>query len=421
MTPLDAMLTGPRPRLDGARNAGDPTPQNSGAGFDAVLGLLEKGERPAPATPPEAGTGPAAETASARADASPRSATLGALLAGAVPAGSVRPGDAALAALMERAAGRIPAPGPAANAPAGLGAAVPGAPATPAAPPPAARVTVAEPASPLAPPLAVPESLPTVPPTAPQLATLPSPASREASAAGSKREAAPHPALSGAVAEAPNPAPSPRIAAAVPDQDSAAPDPETAPDLAPADAAPLAAVPWPTRTDAAIPLPAPIAPPAAAGTPTAAMPSRASGFEVDTVASVVATRPAMTVIAQETHFAPVATPSLAARPAATATDGFSGHWIGCCAVGSRAGRCRPRSRRTCPCRSHAGRVAACRRDGAATEGRVGSRCRRGSGHGRYTPRPGPARGGGPRGRPLASGGRGRGIAAARDAAARIGR
>ncbi len=73
-------------------------------------------------------------------------------------------------------------------------------------------------------------------------------------------------------------------------------------------------MPWPTRTDAAILVPVPVAPTTVAGAPAPAMPQQpARDSAAD--ASVVATRPAMTVIAQETHFAPVATPALRhARP-----------------------------------------------------------------------------------------------------------
>ncbi|KMO10467.1 hypothetical protein QR79_31040, partial [Methylobacterium indicum] len=147
MTPLDAMLQGPRTRLDGGRTAGEPARPDAAPGFDAVLELLESRERPEPPAPPEGGTPTSSEPASAPAEPAPRAAGLGALLAGpaATPA---RPGAVDIAALMERAANRpaVPNPGPSAMAGVAI-AAVPSAPAVPGAPIPATPTTAEAPAA----------------------------------------------------------------------------------------------------------------------------------------------------------------------------------------------------------------------------------------------------------------------------------
>ena len=74
MTPLDAMLQGPRTRLDGARSAAEPARPDAAPGFDSVLEFLESRERPEPPVSPDAGTQAAADAAPAQAEPAPRSA-----------------------------------------------------------------------------------------------------------------------------------------------------------------------------------------------------------------------------------------------------------------------------------------------------------------------------------------------------------
>lgn len=321
MTPLDAMLTGPRPRLDGARNPGDQARPDAGSGFDAVLTQFESRERPEPATPPDAGTEPAAGPAPRA--ATPGTATLDTLLAGALPRGGLRPGDADLAALMERAAGRAPAQAPAREVPAPIGAmpaastpgsgtpgpqgAASGSPGSLPGPGSAAATAFVPTLAGATRILAIQARADAAPATTASSAKAP-----PAETAAPLQEAVP-PHLAGLrpvpVPEAP--AARAEVPAVAPDGEGAASEPEAEP--APADDAPFAAVPWPMRVDPALAFPLPAAPAAPASV--SAAPTQTPGPAADPAAgqaTVPAAMPrsAVVVIAQETHFAPVA-----ARPA----------------------------------------------------------------------------------------------------------
>ncbi|AWB19639.1 flagellar hook-length control protein FliK [Methylobacterium currus] len=272
MTPLDAMLTGPRLRLDGARTTGDPVRPDAGSGFDAVLGGLESRERPARADSPDAGTEPAPEPDEAPRAGAPRPAPLGALIAGALPGGPARPGDTDLADLMERAAGRPPAQTGPGTASGSGGAAS-------ATRLPAAGVSSAGAGEDAA------------------LSTSPSGLLDPAA-----REVLPHHQARLRAASAP----AAESCDGAPDGESGASD--ATPSSVPADGAALAALPWPARTDAAIPLPL------AAGAPAFAPPPPAFGAAAGSATTAAsAPLPAVVVVAQETHFAPIAPPVLAAR------------------------------------------------------------------------------------------------------------
>ncbi|KMO13241.1 hypothetical protein SQ03_22205, partial [Methylobacterium platani JCM 14648] len=283
MTPLDAMPTGVRPRLDGARRPGEPTGPGVGPGFDAVLERLESRD---PAGPPEAD--PAPQEAAAQKPApqdptprgeAPRPATLGALLAGTVPAAPLRTGAADIAALMERAAGRA--------------ATDPGAVPSPAGTIPSPAGTVPSPVG-KAPSLA---TAPAVPPVAPGAIPSAGPGLTAAVASATAPSAVVPTGDQMPVAEPaeglPTPVPPPAVR---PQPDSAAPALPLRPDAAPrhgdrthgprisadgggaagpeddatseagspsasADTVPLAAsftaVVWPVRLEAAVPAPVP--------------------------------------------------------------------------------------------------------------------------------------------------------------------